>query len=234
MAKVLDFDRYRVLTFDCYGTLIDWESGILRAVRPVLAKHDVEASDEKILETYAAAEAKYEDGEYMPYAFVLRLVMTEMSFRLGFDASHEELDRISQSIKNWKPFPDTIDSLKRLKTKYKLAILSNIDDDLFAQSAQLLGIDFDWVNTAQQARAYKPSHKIFEYALAKIGLPREQILHIGQSIYHDVVPARALGLSSVWVNRQSVRPDVGATVHAEGTPDLQVPDLKTLADTIGL
>ena len=231
---MLDFDRYRVLTFDCYGTLIDWESGILNAVRPVLERRGLQVDDRTILETYAAAEAKHEEGEYLPYAFVLRLVMTEMSLRLGFDAGLDELDCLAQSIGHWTPFPDTVESLGRLKRKHKLAIVSNIDDALFAQTAPHLEVDFDWVCTAQQAGAYKPSHEAFEYALSKIGFAKEQILHVAQSVYHDVVPASAFGLSTVWVNRRIGKEGSGATRDAEGTPDLEVPDLKTLADEMGI
>jgi 2-haloacid dehalogenase len=130
----------------------------------------------------------------------------------------------------WKPWPDTVSALRRLKARFRLAILSNIDDDLFAETRPQLGIDFDEVITAQQARAYKPSMKVFELALNRIDAPAHRVLHVGQSIYHDVIPAQALGLASVWVNRPSARPGIGAVKAADATPDVTVSSLEELAD----
>jgi 2-haloacid dehalogenase len=231
---VLDFERFTVLTFDCYGTLIDWETGILQAVRPVLAKHGVEADDPTILETYASLEAKHEEDEYVRYEVVLRMVMAEMSLRLGFDASTEDVLSLPRSLAHWKPFPDTVDALRKLKTRYKLAVVSNVDDALFAATARALEVPFDGVITAQQARAYKPDRRIFELAFARLGVPRERILHVAQSVYHDIVPARALGVACVWVNRRKGKDGSGATRPAESTPDLEVPDLRSLVEAIGL
>ena len=231
---MLDFERFELVTFDCYGTLIDWESGILAAVRPVLVRHGVLADDEKILETYADAEAKQEQGEYYPYELVLRMVMAELSLRLGFDATPNEVLSLPRSIESWKPFPDTVSALRKLKSRYKLAIISNIDDRLFESTARLLEVPLDWIITAQQAGAYKPSAHVFEYALAQFGVPRERILHAAQSIYHDIVPARALGIATAWINRRKGRPGGGATAAAQGTPDIEVPDLQSLVRLIGI
>jgi 2-haloacid dehalogenase len=150
--------------------------------------------------------------------------------RLGFVASEAERRALPESMANWQPFPDTVAALQRLKTRYSLNIISNVDDDLFAASARRLQVQFDQVTTAQQAHSYKPSSNNFLLALQKIGIPREEVLHVGQSIYHDVVPAQELGLATVWVNRRSPCPGAGATKPAEAKPDLEVPDLKTLAD----
>ena len=231
---MLDFERYKVLTFDCYGTLIDWETGIVEALRPVLDHHGVAASDDRILETYAEAEAKLEGGDYVRYELVLRFVTAEMSYHLRFDADDDELDCLSRSVKNWRPFDDTVDALKRLKKRYKLAIVSNTDDVLFEQTSKHLEVEFDYVITAQQAQAYKPSERVFEFAAARIGLPREEILHVAQSLYHDIVPARRLGIANVWVNRQYERDGFGATRAAVVEPDMEVRDLKSLADAMGL
>ena len=227
---MLDFSGFRCITFDCYGTLIDWESGILGALRPILNAHGVEISDEKLLELYGQVEAAEQRRSYRRYRDVLKAVVLGLGERLSFRASLEEAESLPNSLPQWQPFADTVEALRRLKSKYKLAIISNIDDDLFAHSARLLQIDFDAVTTAQQAQAYKPSPKIFELAFRKIGLPREQILHAGQSLYHDVAPARALGLHSVWVNRPSRRPGAGATIPAPVKPDLEVASVEELAD----
>jgi 2-haloacid dehalogenase len=231
---MLDFSRFTLLTFDCYGTLIDWERGILEAVRPILVRSGIEADDETVLETYAAVEAKHEEGEFVRYEIVLRMVMAEMSLRLGFDASPEEVLGLPQSLGHWKAFPDTVEALRRLRKKYKLAIISNTDDRLFQATAKHLGVTFDWVVTAQQARAYKPCPKIFDYAFGQFGIPREQILHVAQSIYHDVVPARDLGIATVWVNRRKGQRGTGATPPATATPDAEVADLRSLTELMGL
>ena len=226
---MLDFRRFRVLTFDCYGTLIDWESGILGALRPLLAAHGKSLPDEKLLELYGELEAEAEAGAYQSYRKVLQSVARGAGRRLGFEASEQETRSLPESLKNWQPFPDTVAALGKLKGRFKLAIISNTDDDLFADTARLLEVPFDGVITAQQAGSYKPSHRNFKLALERIALPPAQVLHCAQSIYHDVIPARALGLATVWVNRRGAKGG-GATKAARGQPDLVVPDLKTLAE----
>ena len=124
--------------------------------------------------------------------------------------------------------------MRALHSRYRLAIVSNVDDDLFAATALRLGVAFDWIVTAQQARSYKPASANFQLALERIGLPRERVLHVAQSLYHDIAPANALGLASVWVNRRHGRAGGGATPAATATPDLEVPDLQTLARAAGV
>ncbi len=226
---MLDFSRFQCLTFDCYGTLVDWETGILEALRPILAAHRRQLSDEGILELYAALEAEIEAGEYRPYRAVLEEVVRRFGVRLAFSPTLEEAQSLPDWLRYWKPFPDTVAALRKLKTRYKLAIISNTDDDLFAQTAQRLEVPFDQVITAQQARSYKPSLHNFETAVARIGLPAERILHVAQSLFHDVVPAKRLGLTAVWVNRRAGKRGVGATPQVLVRPDLEVPDLATLA-----
>jgi len=224
----LDFNRYKILTFDCYGTLIDWESGIFSALRPILAAHGKSIPDAQVLEMYGELEAKAEQGEFRLYRDVLQLVVSGFGKQLGFEPSDEEKRSLPESLQHWLPFADTVSALERLKSKFKLAIISNVDDDLFAATARRLKVNFDHVITAQQARCYKPGLDIFKLALKTIGIPPEQILHCAQSVYHDVIPARPLGMSTVWVNRPSPRAGVGADKSASGKPDLEVPDLATL------
>ena len=231
---MLDFDRFGVLTFDCYGTLIDWESGILGAVRPVFARYSVGADDRQILETYAELEAEHEAGKYVNYETVLRLVMDGMSHRFHFEADPEELGCLARSMAKWEPFSDTIDALRRFKSRYKLAVVSNVDDRLFARTAGRLGVPFDWVVTAEQVHAYKPSLAVFERALEEIGYPPRRVLHVAQSVYHDIIPARSIGLSAVWVNRREGKEGSGATLPASASPDLVVRDLEMLARLAGV
>jgi 2-haloacid dehalogenase len=231
---VLNLDDFEVLTFDCYGTLIDWETGIWEALRPVFANHHVEMAADKTLELYGELEVEAERGDYIEYKAVLRQVLEGFGSRLGFVPTQTELQRFSESVKDWPAFPDSARALKLLKRKYKLAIISNIDDDLFAFSARRLQTAFDWVITAQQVKSYKPSMNNFLVAFERIGLPRGKLLHVAQSLFHDIVPARALGLSTVWVNRRNNKPGFGATPPAQGEPDLEVPSLQALAEKIAL
>lgn len=226
----LDFSRFEVLTFDCYGTLIDWERGILGCLRPLLASHGKSIDDATILELFGDFEAACEQGEYRSYREVLQSVVRNFAEHFHFVPGDNELRSLPESLRNWEPWPDTIPALEQLQQKSRLCIISNVDDDLFAVTRAKLRAKFDHIITAAQAQAYKPSLKIFQLALRRIGVPPERILHVGQSIYHDVLPAQSLGMSTVWVNRPSPRDGVGAVKAAEGNPDLEVSSLRELAE----
>lgn len=230
----MDFSRYKFLSFDCYGTLIDWETGILSALRPLLRRHGKQLADSELLALYAELEAAEEAGEYKRYREVLANVVRHLGERLGFTPSPGETAGLAESIADWRPFPDTVDALRRLQTRYKLAILSNIDDDLFAHTAKRLEVPFDLVITAQQCRSYKPSLNNFRTLLKRVALGPEEILHCAESRFHDVAPARELGISSVWVNRHAGRPGASASGAGAAVPNLEVPDLKTLAERAGV
>jgi 2-haloacid dehalogenase len=227
---MIDFSRFEVLTFDCYGTLINWESGILPVLHRVLAAHGKTADDATLLKLYGDFELRAEQGKFQPYRKVLASVVAQLGDEFGFTPTHDELESLAVSLSSWKPWPDTVAALERLKARFRLAILSNVDDDLFADTRPKLGVEFDEVITAQQAQAYKPSLKLFELALNRINAPAHRILHVGQSIYHDVIPAQSLGLATVWVNRPSARPGVGAVRAADATPDLTVTSLEQLTE----
>ena len=228
---MLDFSQFRVLTFDCYVTLIDWETGIFAALKPILAAHAKSISDSDLLLHYSELELEAESGIYRNYRQVLENVVRGFGDRLGFQPTQAEVRSLPDSIAAWQPFPDTVAALRKLKKRYRLAVVSNIDDDLFATSAPKLGSPFDFVITAQKARCYKPGLPIFRMALEQIGLPVDSVLHVGQSLYHDVIPAKSLGLANVWINRPSPRPNSGAAKAAIATPDMEFPDLVSLANT---
>jgi 2-haloacid dehalogenase len=158
---------------------------------------------------------------------VLESVVEGFAGRLDFVPSAEERARLHSTLADWPPFFDTVDALLALRKRYRLGIISNIDDDLFAATAKRLGVTFDWVITAQQVGAYKPSPAMFQTALRRIGGAKRRILHVAESLFHDIAPARALGLATVWVNRSQGR--AAATRRNASRPDLEVPDLKTLA-----
>lgn len=225
----MDFSRFTTISFDCYGTLIDWESGILPTLRAVLSRHQHSPSDAVILELYGEFEAQAEAGPYQTYRQVLESVVRSFGEHFGFRPAPDELRSLHESVPSWVPFPDTVAALQQLQKRYRLAVISNIDDDLFAETRKHLDVAFNCVITAQQARSYKPSLNNFQLALRTMGLVPDRLLHAAQSIYHDTVPARSLGIASVWVNRKSARPGVGAVRAAAGQPDLEVPDVATLA-----
>jgi 2-haloacid dehalogenase len=225
----LDFSRFEFLTFDCYGTLINWEQGILSVLRPMLHVHGVALSDDAALAVYGEIEPKLQNP-YQRYREVLRGVVHDFGTRVGFEATAAEMQALPESLKDWQPYPDTVASLKRLKKKYKLVILSNIDDDLFAHSAKLLGVQFDDVITAEQVKSYKPDRAHWLEMLHRCKTTPDRVLHVGQSVYHDVVPAKAMGFKTVWVHRAA---GYGATRPANEQADLEVKSLAELADLAG-
>ena len=235
---MLDAERYEVVSFDCYGTLIDWESGIISGLRPVLSNHRVDVTDDEILELHAQTEHRLQSsstkGNYTKYRDILRQEVLEAGKRWDFEPEPPEVDALADSLRYWEPFPDTVEALWALKRRYKLAIISNVDDGLFALTACHLEVEFDWIITAEQAGTYKPSTNNFEVALGRMGVGRERLLHAAESLFHDVVPAKELGLSTVWVHRRSGKEGSGATPAAVAEPDLEVPDLRTLASTLGV
>lgn len=226
---MLNFAQFRLVSFDCYGTLIDWETGIFSALRPVLAAHGKTIADSELLRLYSELESDAQRGDFHLYFEVLQSVVRGLGKRLGFTPTESEVRSLPESLPNWLPFPDTVPALEKLKARYQLAVISNVDADLFASTARRLQVPFDYVITAQEARAYKPSLSMFKLAQQRTGVASGQWLHAAQSVYHDVIPARSLGIAAVWVNRPSSRPGSGAARAASARPDLEVLDLKTLA-----
>ncbi len=232
---MLEFNQFEVVSFDCYGTLIDWESGILSALKQLLSNREIDFSDDGILELFAEFESELENPNrpYIRYREILQQIVKKLGQKFDFAPTETEINCLVDSVKNWQPFPDTIAALEALKQKYKLAVISNIDDDLFAGTAKRLKVELDWLITAEQVRSYKPSTRNFEIALETMGISADKLLHVAQSIYHDIVPAASMGISTVWVNRRHDKTGSGATMPASGKPDLEVPDLKTLVEIIG-
>jgi 2-haloacid dehalogenase len=223
-----------VLTFDCFGTLIDWERGILTALQPILRARSISLDDDDVLQRFAPLEAAAEAGPYVTYRAVLGQVVDGFGEQLGFAATQAERYALSESVPSWPPFADTGPGLRALKTRFKLAVITNCDTDLFAATAKQFPVSFDEVITAEQVGSYKPSRKNFEVAFERLGVPRENILHVAQSLYHDIAPARELGLTTVWVNRRGNASGSGATPQATATPDYEVPDLRSLVELLGL
>ncbi len=227
---MIEFDRYKIITFDCYGTLIDWESGMLGVLKPLLASHGVDLENEEILKKFAEFESAQEQEEYSKYYDVLKAVVRKFGEEFNFEPSLDEQNALPDSIKHWQPFPDTVKALELLKSRFKLGIISNVDDDLFADTAKLLGVEFDYIITAEQVKSYKPDLKNFQYAIEKIEFPAKQIIHAACSVYHDIVPASSLGLTTVWIDRRANQEGSGAALPATAQADLKIADLQTLAN----
>ncbi|MCE2458470.1 MAG: HAD-IA family hydrolase [Dehalococcoidia bacterium] len=232
---MLDFQQYEWLSFDCYGTLVDWETGISDAVDAALRSHNIQLSRSEILELFAEVEPQIQVGTgFLEYRRVLRRVMALIGISLDFQFTQSDLTCLADTLPSWPIFSDTIPSLRAMKARYKLAIISNVDDDLFAQTAKVLEVSFDAVVTAQQVRSYKPDLSNFHTALERMDVDKSRWLHIGESLYHDIGPANQLGISSVWVNRGHDREGAGATRPTDAKPDLEVPDLETLVRMMDL
>ena len=223
---MLDFTKYEWLSFDCYGTLVDWETGISDAVATVFARHGVRRTRSEILALFADSEPRVQtSGEFLDYRRVLRDVMQLMAWEVSIRLPPSDADALSDSLPHWPVFPDVAEALSRLKSRYRLAILSNVDDDLFAQTQEALGVEFDAVVTAQQVGSYKPDLRNFHAARERMDVEPGAWLHVGESLYHDVGPANRLGIDSVWVKRPGRG---GGTRFTDAVPSLEVPGLAAL------
>jgi 2-haloacid dehalogenase len=225
----MEYDRFEALTFDCYGTLIDWETGLAATFRPILDAHGVEADDEAVLAAYARHEAAAAAGPYMRYRDVLAAGLRGVAQDLGFEPTAAEVEAFSGSVADWPAFADSADALRTLQRRYKLGVITNCDDDLFAASNRKLGVEFDWIVTAEQVGSYKPDERNFHVAFERLTLPRERILHVAQSLFHDHVTAKRLGLTTVWIDRRGDRQGSGATPQVDAAPDEVFPDMAAFA-----
>ena len=210
---------FSVLTFDCYGTLIDWEAGIHAALRPLLATLPFGLSRDQVLEAFARHETEQEkETPTMLYSDLLAAVHRRLAQEWGGTASEQDHARFGRSVPDWPAFPDSAPSLRYLKRHYKLVILSNVDRASFAGSHARLGVEFDAIYTAQDIGSYKPSRRNFDYMLAKLaeaGHARRDILHTAQSLFHDHAPANELGIASAWIDRRHALDGWGATPPAD-------------------
>jgi 2-haloacid dehalogenase len=226
----LDYGRFDAITFDCYGTLIDWEAGLVAALQAALGDGPGGLESDALLERYAAHEARLAAGPYLRYRDVLAGGLRGVADELGLEAPSEAAAEVfGGSVVAWPAFADSGAALATLAGRFRLGVLTNCDDDLFAASAARLGIDFDWVVTAQQVGSYKPAVANFEALFARVGLPQDRILHVAQSLYHDHAPAKSLGMTTVWINRRHDRPGSGATPPAQAVPDAVFPDMASFA-----
>ncbi len=229
---------FQVLSFDCYGTLIDWESGILTALAPLRHRAGVILDDDAVLAAFSGLEAMQQAATpAMPYAALLTVVHARLAEAWGAADDATETARFGASIGDWPEFPDTVAALRLLKRRYRLVILSNVDRDSFRITHERLGGLFDAVHTSQDIGSYKPDPRNFIYLtkqLAADGFQKSSILHVAQSLFHDHAPANAIGLASAWIDRRHGKTGWGATAPPPGGVryDFRFRDLAELASAV--
>jgi 2-haloacid dehalogenase len=232
-VKLSDFEA---LSFDCYGTLIDWESGIAAVLTPWAAEHRIDLTEQELLEQYAIAEAAEEARTPDAlYPRILAAAMRRLGGAISAPVGLADAERLARSVPAWPAFPDSAEALAVLAQRYKLIILSNVDRESFAASNLRLGVRFDAIVTAEEVGAYKPSARNFEVLLDTVrdlGVHHGALLHVAQSLFHDHVPARRMGLPTVWINRRLGRPGWGATPPPDVTvePDWTFPSMAAFAE----
>ncbi len=231
--RLRDFD---VLTFDCYGTLIDWEGGIAAALRPWARHNGLLLSDDELLAGFAEVESACQAATPDKlYSDLLEDVIRAVAGKWGVTATDDDARAFGASVGDWSAFPDSVDALRYLKQHFKLVIVSNVDRASFAGSNERLGVDFDAIVTAQDVGSYKPDPRNFAAlieAVAVLGIDKERILHTAQSLFHDMVPAKQAGLATMWVNRRKTADGWGATPPPPEavTPDLEVASLAEVVE----
>jgi 2-haloalkanoic acid dehalogenase type II len=230
-VRITDFDA---LSFDCYGTLIDWEAGLLAVLRPWARANGLTAADSDVLEAFGRHEGRIETANpAMAYPDVLRRTFEAIGRDLGAPVTGSDAERLGESVGDWPAFPDSAAALSALAARYKLIILSNVDRASFAASNRKLGVTFDAILTAEDIGSYKPSPRNFEALLARaqdLGVGDGKLLHVAQSLFHDHVPAKAAGLPTAWINRRGGLAGWGATPAADAVPDWEFASMAEFAE----
>jgi 2-haloacid dehalogenase len=218
----MNLTDYKALTFDCYGTLIDWESGIMNGLQPLIERVGQPLTRDAVLEAHARHESSQQ--RYTPtmrYRDLLPIVYKRIAEEWHVPVTREECVTYGQSVQHWPAFVDSAESLQYLKQHFKLVILSNIDNESFAYSNAKLDVTFDAIITAEDVGSYKPSPRNFEYMLDKLGgmgIQKNAILHTAESLFHDHKPANAFGLASCWIYRRHAQQGFGATMNPGEQP----------------
>ena len=234
----MELTEFDALSFDCYGTLIDWEAGLTAVLAPWARRRGLSLSDEALLVAYSPIEAAVEaDHPTDTYPQVLARSLRRLGEQLAAEVTDDDAEQLARSVPDWPAFPDSHDALLALGERFKLIILSNVDRDSFAGSNRRLGVDFTSILTAQDIGSYKPSPRNFDALLAeagRLGVGTGRLLHVAQSLFHDHVPAKQAGLPTVWINRRQARPGWGATPEpaAPVTPDWEFASMRAFAAAV--
>lgn len=226
------FEEFDALSFDCYGTLIDWEAGIAAVLGPWGRAARPELTDEDLLLAYADEEARVEkETPTALYPQVLAEAFRATGTKLGIAVSDADAEKLGSSVPEWPAFPDSVEALKKLGTRFKLIILSNIDKKSFAGSNARLGVEFDRIITAEEVGSYKPADKNFDALKSYVDAEGLKVLHVAQSLFHDHVPANRHGLASCWIYRRHAQEGYGATMVPSELPNIDF-RFNTMADLV--
>ena len=227
---------FKVLTFDCYGTLIDWESGMVAALKPLTDRAERPLARDEVLAAHARHELSQQaQTPTRPYRDLLAIVHKRLAEEWGTPVPWQESVAYGRSVGDWPAFADTVEALRYLKQHYKLVILSNVDNESFARTNERLGVTFDAIITAEDVGAYKPSLANFEYLIDKLGvmgIDMDDVLHTAESLFHDHVPAKQLGLATCWIHRRAQQGGFGATMQPAEMPhtDFRFTSMAALAE----
>lgn len=215
--------NYQILTFDCYGTLIDWEGGMRAALAAVIKNRGLALDPYEVHGRYEKLEPVIQETRGGKYVDVMRISVRDTFAHFGVNVTDEEAGIFGDTLASWPKFPDTTEALTEMKNRgYKLVILSNTDEKFIRQSIETIGVEFDEVITAEAVGSYKPARGHWDRMLETLDVSKDVVLHVAQSYYHDVVPATGLGFKMAWINRKSQQP------WGEARPDYEFPDLKSL------
>ena len=194
-------ENIELISFDCYGTLIDWKQGVLNTLVPLFDEYLLDIEPGEIFSLFRRFDAESLSSDFISYRNVLREIMKKYAHHLNVNMMQADLDCLVNSLPDWPAFEDTVLALRKLKMSYKLALITNSDNDLIEKTLNFLGVEFDYVITSESLNSYKPSTENFTRALKIFDLPTHKILHVAQSIYHDIIPCNELGIRNLWVNR---------------------------------
>lgn len=221
----MQFRKKEYITFDCYGTLIDWEGGIRNAVKKIVDKNGIKFNLDGISDKYISVELEVEHEKYRKYHEILQLSAKKLFKNEGFYISSDDALEFADSIYSWQPFPETNRVLTELKKKgYKIIILSNIDNEIIKRSIALIGIEFDGIVTAEEVGSYKPEHGHWIEMIKKFNTSKDKVLHVAASYVHDIIPAKEQGFDTIWINRNNEKPT------REILPDLEFSNLTPLPE----
>jgi len=219
--------RFAWVTFDCYGTLIDWDTGIRSFLQNLLAHKDATVDLDTLHRKWEEVQFDLIQREYRPYKDILRLSLEGTLKEFGIPYEPSDGDAFAASMPTWQPFPDVPPTLRELKRHVHIAIISNTDNDILRESVKLMGVEFDALITAEDARVYKPNLRIFEFALQRLGEAPDRILHVAFGFQYDLVPAKQVGMTTCWLNR------TGEPMPEGVMPDFVLTDFTKLPPLVG-
>ncbi len=225
-----DMNQLRLISFDCYGTLVDRKEGVLNAIQPLLEDYLIEMEGDQIFGLFREFEENLVTGEFHSYHDILVAVMKQFGKHLNINLQKDDLNILANTFPRWPFFPDTLPVLQELSQNYRLAIISNADRPALEETVSRTGIEFDFLITSGELESYKPSPENFIEAMNHFRLSSGHILHVAQSRFHDILPARDLGIPAVWINRYN---DPVPPLEDTEYPGMHFPDLSSFAGWLG-